>query len=403
MTDLIPLTLRSLLSYREGLLPPEEHDLIEAKIQDAPAAQRLESHIREMLRFGNSSTPEILPGECERANPTSPLSTATAVAEYIDNILSKEELAAFERSCIDSNELLAEVAECLRMLSAMRHEPALKSCLPADKVMAIRDATRQKIAEPPLESNYSSPRIYRNESTGNPPSPSLSRSEAKWIVKRGQHKSRPLSVEEIRKQAETGELEETDLLWRYGGDVWLPAVELAEQLNLEFSLRYRHTPKQSFHSNERRRIMLGGIALPILMLCCVAVLFRPFFLSTRSVTAELTYPDGSPLPLSELLVRFHPLSRPLNAETLPKPHEIVIDPGVISFQVPHAVTARITPNRPSHRITLHRVTGEPLPSNVVANAYSEPRRTPLLVNAADHESVISLTVELVAEQFRGPP
>lgn len=400
MTDLIPLTLRNLLSYRDGLLPPDEHDLIEARIQDAPAAQRLESRIRDLLRAKNSSTPEMIPDECDQTPPSSPVSTGTTVAEYIDSVLSKEELLAFERSCIESDELLAEVAECLRMLSVMRHERDLQSSFPADKARAIRDATLQKIAMPPPERNPSSPRNHRLEPKDDTTSPSLPSPESKWIVKRGQYKSRPLSVDDLRQQAETGELEKTDLLWRYGGNVWRPAADLAEQLNLQFALRHRLSLEQSFYSNDKRRIISTGIPLAILILCSVAAIFRPFSSSVRPVTAELNYLDGSPLPLPELLVRFHPLSRPLKAKTTPRPHEIVINPGDNSFQFPRAVAAQITPNRPSHRITLHQATGEPLPNNLVADAYSDPRRTPLLVNAAEHENIILLTVERVAEQLR---
>lgn len=398
MTDFLRLTLRSLLSYREGLLPPDEHDLIRERIQQAAAAQHLDLRIKKTLESENPSTSGMLPNDCQHINTAF---SPTAIAEYIDNSLGCEELGRFERSCLDSDEMLAEVAECLRMLSAMRYERDLKTCLSVAEARVIRDKLSQKAIESPAEKYNRSSTIIRTELPASTASTSLPLSEEKWIVKRGQHKSRPLSVEKIRQQAETGELAETDLLWRYGGDVWLSAGELAEQVNLVFGFRYRPSPKRAFHGIERRRLTLGPIALALLLLCCVSISFRLFTSSTKPVTAELTYPDGSPLPLSELLVRFHPLSRPLRAKTTPKPHEIIIDPGAISFQVPPAVTARITPNRPSHRITLHQVTGEPLPSTVIATAYSEPQRTPLLVSAADHESIISLTVELVAEQFRG--
>ena len=98
------LTLRTLLGWIDGVLPPEEHYVIGVMVADSKVATRLADRIREGAAHGSMEVP-LTGGPAIADNPNS-------VAEYIDNTLLSEHLEAFERLCIESRPHFEEVAAC---------------------------------------------------------------------------------------------------------------------------------------------------------------------------------------------------------------------------------------------------------------------------------------------------
>jgi hypothetical protein len=101
-TGLMRLTLRTLLAWMDGLLPPGEAQELSVKVESSVAAR----HLAERIRVGMARGP--LPAV--DADPNT-------VAEYLDNCLAVDELLRFERSCLESDAQLAEVAGCHALLA----------------------------------------------------------------------------------------------------------------------------------------------------------------------------------------------------------------------------------------------------------------------------------------------
>lgn len=104
------LTLRTLLAWMDGLLPPDEARELGSRVQASGAARHLAERIRAAVARGP------LP-----AIDTDP----NIVAEYLDNVLASEQLVPFERDCLESDAALAEVAGCHALLAeVLREQPA---------------------------------------------------------------------------------------------------------------------------------------------------------------------------------------------------------------------------------------------------------------------------------------
>lgn len=110
------LTLRTLLAWLDGVLPEGEQLEIGAKVSASAAATPLVERIRAAVGKAAVGTPRLdARGIADDPN---------SVAEYLDNTLSKDQLEAFERICIDSELHLAEVAACHSLLAEMAREAA---------------------------------------------------------------------------------------------------------------------------------------------------------------------------------------------------------------------------------------------------------------------------------------
>ena len=401
MGDEPQLTLRGYLLFRDGLLEEREHSLVEQKALTAVAVKRLETRVRGLFSIHDRPNSGRKPDEQSSLPQCQP---PARVAEYIDNSLSKEQIGLFEINCLESDELLTEVTECHRMLAVMRHDHSLQRSLPTDHANRIHELIQEKITrstskvvatgQPNLAGDSEVP-------TAEPVSINQTKHN-KWIIKRGEHKSRPIEVEALRNQAINGELAPTDLLWKYGGEDWILAADLAENLQLEFQgaippNRQANAPRNLYKQLRQKRWRLSiaiGLCLPLLQ----AVFSAP----AKTRPAQIRYVDGSLLPLEQLLIRFHPLARPLHAKTTPPPAEVLIDPTSGDFQIPPHVAEEITPHRPSHRVTLHRPDGKPLPGNLVSPDYSASHKTPLQIHAdgTDTISLILMTPNSPDEKHR---
>lgn len=111
------LTLRTLLAYLDDALDPNDTRVIGQKVTESAAAQELIERVRRVTRRRRLTTPDL-------TAPTEPASDPNTVAEYLDNILPSDEVAEFERVCLESDVHLAEVAACHQILSLILTEPA---------------------------------------------------------------------------------------------------------------------------------------------------------------------------------------------------------------------------------------------------------------------------------------
>jgi hypothetical protein len=134
------LTLRTLLSYRDGVLPPKAHEELSQKFRDSQTAQNLASRIDQAVL-----EPKPLASELAEIEQTC---SPNDVSEFLDGTMSLDRVFAMERKCIASNAMLAELASIhsilARELSGANKVP---SSLPSQSflIRAI-DKTFQRLA-----------------------------------------------------------------------------------------------------------------------------------------------------------------------------------------------------------------------------------------------------------------
>src|SRR6185436_19731374 len=110
------LTLRALLAYLYNVLEPAEADEFAAKVQESPVASGLVQRIRGITHKVRMTAPRIdAKGLTDDANN---------VAEYLDNNLGEDRVADFERTCLESDMHLAEVAGSYQILTMVLGKPA---------------------------------------------------------------------------------------------------------------------------------------------------------------------------------------------------------------------------------------------------------------------------------------
>lgn len=111
------LTLRTLLAYLDDTLEPSQAKVIGQKVAESDAAQELIARLKQVTRRRRLTTPPATgPGAKIDAN---------TIAEYLDNVLPSEQLAAVEETCLASDVHLAEVAACHQILTLVLGQPAL--------------------------------------------------------------------------------------------------------------------------------------------------------------------------------------------------------------------------------------------------------------------------------------
>jgi hypothetical protein len=112
----VRLTLRTLLAYLDDTLDPAETKLIGQKVTESDAAQELIARIKQVTRRRRLTSPP--PTGSGALDPN-------LIAEYLDNVLSAEQLAEVEEICLASDTHLAEVAAAHQILTLVLGEPAL--------------------------------------------------------------------------------------------------------------------------------------------------------------------------------------------------------------------------------------------------------------------------------------
>ena len=100
------LTLRMVLAYLNRVLGPEDTQAIATQIARDEPTQRLVQRIDDVLRH---VADQVTLREIADSDPN-------MVAGYLDNDLSLDETLDFEKTCLESDAELVEVAECHRIL-----------------------------------------------------------------------------------------------------------------------------------------------------------------------------------------------------------------------------------------------------------------------------------------------
>ncbi len=122
------LTLRTLLAYTDDILDPADHEELSKKIEASDFASELIHRTRDTVRRLRLGAPEVLAGGGDGVLDAVSVCDANTVAEYLDNTLAPEDIADFERMCLEpGNEAdmhLAEVASCHHVLAMVLGEPA---------------------------------------------------------------------------------------------------------------------------------------------------------------------------------------------------------------------------------------------------------------------------------------
>jgi hypothetical protein len=105
-----------LLAYLDDTLDPTEIKQIGQKVAESDSAQELIARIKQVTRHRRLTTPpDTGPGGFE----------PNTIAEYLDNALSTEQVAEIEKTCLESDVHLAEIAACHQILTLVLGEPAL--------------------------------------------------------------------------------------------------------------------------------------------------------------------------------------------------------------------------------------------------------------------------------------
>jgi len=110
------LTLRTLLAYLDRALDTEDDAAIAEKLKQSEFASKLVERVKACLTNDVLSAPSVTAmGTADDAN---------RIGEYLDSVLSAEQVAEVERICLESDPHLAEVAACHQVLTLVLAKPA---------------------------------------------------------------------------------------------------------------------------------------------------------------------------------------------------------------------------------------------------------------------------------------
>ncbi|TWT46532.1 hypothetical protein [Botrimarina hoheduenensis] len=137
---MIRLTLRTLLAYLDEVsdLTVTQREELRQQIEASDFARELVQRLRDASHRVRLPAPSVL--------GTGAADDPNTVAEYLENALPPESVAEFERICLESDTMLAEVSACHHVLKQMLDDPAKVS--PADRER-IEDRVRRAIAAGP--------------------------------------------------------------------------------------------------------------------------------------------------------------------------------------------------------------------------------------------------------------
>lgn len=131
------LTLRTLLAWKDGVLPQEERDSLGEKVNASQVARQLIERINAVVGSANVASPRI--------GAKGLVADANSVAEYLDNALPAERLESFETICLESDMHLAEVAACHEILAEVARDPAVIAPLDEPRRQALLESIEHRI------------------------------------------------------------------------------------------------------------------------------------------------------------------------------------------------------------------------------------------------------------------
>ena len=129
------LTLRTLLAWRDRVLPEQDHTELDQKVAATELAQKLEQKIRDVLAKTELPAAQV--------HGRGLAASANSVAEFLDNALDPELLGPFEKNCVDSDVQLCEVAECHHLLAGMAGQPELTTELNEEERRRLGEAIKR--------------------------------------------------------------------------------------------------------------------------------------------------------------------------------------------------------------------------------------------------------------------
>jgi hypothetical protein len=128
------LTLRTLLSWTDGMLEPAAAAELGARVAASPAAGQLRDRSRDVVARQMLSAPAPA--------ATGFAADADSTAEYLDNVMPSERIEEFERICFGSDVHLAEVAGCHEILAELAREPTVEPAVDRQQAARLRAVVR---------------------------------------------------------------------------------------------------------------------------------------------------------------------------------------------------------------------------------------------------------------------
>lgn len=124
------LTLRNLLAYLHQVMSPEDQTAFEELIKASPQVGKLIERCRELAKRAELGAPALDDASREQA--------AESVAMYLDFTYPDGQLAAFEKLALASDEQLAEIVQCHRVLADLVRQEQSET-LPAwrERIVAL--------------------------------------------------------------------------------------------------------------------------------------------------------------------------------------------------------------------------------------------------------------------------
>lgn len=159
------LTVRTLLAWLDHVLGSAEHAELADKVAGSLVAQRLIERVQAAVGSASLSAPPPA-GRGLADDPNT-------AAEFLDNVLDAERLAAFERVCIESDLHLADVAGCHAVLAELHRDPGALEPFEVTSGLAALGGARAAAAGPVVDISTR---------RGPAPAPAAGRRRGAWLA-----------------------------------------------------------------------------------------------------------------------------------------------------------------------------------------------------------------------------
>ena len=372
------LTLRTLIALGDNILSPDEHKELEDKLRDSSEGALLAKRIERLLNNPSSAKPPHLSAN-EQKRAADMRVSADLVAQYLDNIITNENVIKFESCAVSSDELLLEVAECHRILVELRTVPAAEERLPRAEILSLGSRVQTAFDENHESKKFCADSV-NNLSGGTEKEVEVRQDcdvkelrDYKWILRTSDgQKSGPFDSVELQKKINSKAVHLGDEVWEFGGNEWQSINELVEPFGLTFPFVDRY---QQAVSKEKVQ------QISILMVAASVIIAALYFLlaSGAPIPGQLILAKGRELPAEKIILKFHPLFRSRNASEPPLIEEIKVNNSDGSFFVPAKLAAGQFARSGLHKVTIHLEKNDQVTQSFIPKEYAMKKSTPLKV------------------------